>query len=266
MEGGIVMIDFDCHAHIYETVTSIAGARYVPTAPAPLTTWRDFQSQYGLKGGVIVQVSFHGTENSELCAALAKLDRQRFAGVAVVAIEASDAQLDRLVKAGVRGIRWNLVRGKDIPDLKTKEVQDLLAKLRARDLHLELHLEGPRLAPILPQLVDQGVRIVVDHFGLPSDPNPMRDPLIAAMAKLADATSLFFKFSGHYRSAFDVTGHAKEILTAIGDNHIVWGSDWPHTQHETETDFGTARSFCDAWGITSDGAAASDLYNIHLDP
>lgn len=30
------MIEFDCHAHVYETVTPVDGARYVPGSPAPL--------------------------------------------------------------------------------------------------------------------------------------------------------------------------------------------------------------------------------------
>ena len=32
------MIQFDCHAHVYETVTAVKGARYVPAAPAPLAS------------------------------------------------------------------------------------------------------------------------------------------------------------------------------------------------------------------------------------
>lgn len=259
------MIDFDCHAHVYETVTAVAGARYTPATSAPLQSWLDLQDQHGLKGGVIVQVSFLGTDNSELCGALAKLNPNRFAGVAVVPVDISNADLDHLVDAGVRGIRWNLVRGKTIPDMNTPEVQDLLAKLRQRDLHLELHLEGPRLAPILPHLVDQGVRIVVDHFGLPSDPDPKRDSMIRTTASLTDVSMLYFKFSGHYRTAFDVTGHAQDIRSKISDEHIVWGSDWPHTQHEKETNFAAVSALRDAWSIGSDGAAASELYNISLE-
>lgn len=259
------MIDFDCHAHVYETVAAVAGARYCPATPAPLQNWLDLQDRHSLKGGVIVQVSFLGTDNSELCSALAKLDLNRFAGVAVVPMDISDAGLDHLVDAGVRGIRWNLVRGKAIPDVNAPEVQGLLAKLRARNLHLELHLEGARLAPVLPQLVDQGLRIVIDHFGLPSEPNPLRDPMIKSTNSLSDATSLYFKFSGHYRTAFDVTGHAQEIRSKIGDQHIVWGSDWPHTQHEKEVNFSAVRQARNAWSIGSDGTAASELYNISLE-
>lgn len=259
------MIDFDCHAHIYEKVTAIPDARYVPTAPAPLSTWLELQQRHSLKGGVIVQVSFLGTDNSELYAALAKLDIKRFAGVAVVPLDARDETLDHLAMAGVRGVRWNLVRGKHLPDLTSASVQRFLGKLRQRNLHLEVHMEGPRLAPILARLTNQGVRIVVDHFGLPSEPNPKQDPLIVAMQSLADASSLYFKFSAPYRSPFDLTAHASELLSKLENHHAVWGSDWPHTQHETETDFASVRSRCDTWGFKSDSSAVKDLYGIGLD-
>lgn len=256
------MINFDCHAHIYEKVTAIAAARYIPSAPAPLSQWLEHQRRHAIKGGVIVQVSFLGTDNSELCSALSKLDSKRFAGVAVVALDVSDEALDQLVTTGIRGIRWNLVRGKDIPDLASKPVQMFFDKLRQRNLHLEVHLEGPRLAPALARLTDQGVRIVVDHFGLPSEPSAGRDPLIMATDNLADTSSLYFKFSAHYRSPFDVTAHASALLSKLEEHHVVWGSDWPHTQHETATDFASVRSLCDTWGLDSDVSAVQALYGI----
>ena len=259
------MIGFDCHAHIYEKVASVPGARYVPSTPAPLENWLTHLRHHRIKGGVIVQISFLGTDNTELCAALAKLDRKCFAGVAVVDLDVTDQALANLVNVGVRGIRWNLVRGKGIPDLSSQAVQGFLRRLHRHDLHLEIHLEGPRLAPILAPLTDQGVRIVVDHFGLPSDPDPNCDPLVMATNSLTDASSLYFKFSAHYRSQFDVTGNAHVLLSKLDDGHIVWGSDWPHTQHEDENAFSIARSLCDDWGLKSDSAAARDLYRIELE-
>lgn len=256
------MIDFDCHAHVYEKVASVPDARYVPNGPAPLSTWLKHLQRHALRGGVIVQVSFLGTDNSELCTALDKLDLNRFAGIAVVPLDVGDDTLDNLVRAGVKGVRWNLVRGKSMPDLTSDLVQSFFQKLRERYLHLEVHMEGPRVAPALAQLTDQGVPIVIDHFGLPSDPTPDRDPFIAAIETLTDTASLYFKFSAHYRSPFDMTGYASTLLSKVGADHIVWGSDWPHTQFESATDFASVQSLCDKWGLKSDRAAVRDLYGI----
>lgn len=84
------MIHYDCHAHVYEHIAAVTGARYTPTVPAPLAHWRQHLQTHGLRGGVIVQVSFLGTDNTQLCAALAQLDSAHFAGVAVVSPSVDD--------------------------------------------------------------------------------------------------------------------------------------------------------------------------------
>lgn len=256
------MIGFDCHAHVYEDVSAIPGARYRPKTPAPLSSWMENLKKHNLSGGVIVQVSFLGSDNSQLCAALAKLDRKRFCGVGVVPLDVDDEALDVLVEAGVRGVRWNLVRGSELPDLAAPLTLAFFAKLRARRLHLEVHLEGPLLARRLASLLSQGVALVVDHFGLPSDPNPNADPMISAVRGLSDRSNLFFKFSGDYRSAFDLTAHAEHLLEALPSDHVVWGSDWPHTQHEDRTTYAKTYQAIENWGCWGDRRAATTLYDL----
>lgn len=256
------MIAFDCHAHVYETVTPIKGARYVPSAPAPLADWQAHLQQRGLKGGVIVQVSFLGTNNAQMCSALAQLDRSRFAGVGAVALDVSEAELERLAAAGMRGVRWNLVGGARLPDLGEQKLKLFLRRLRARDMHLEIQIEGPRLAKNLPALSDLGVNIVVDHFGLPSTLLPKDDPMIQAVSALKDRSSLYFKFTAPYRVQFDVRPHGEELLSLLPTGHVVWGSDWPHTQHESRTSYSEVWSASSQWRELSDKAAVRRLYGI----
>lgn len=256
------MIEFDCHAHVFEQVSAIAGARYVPVAAAPLQTWLGHLERHHLKGGVIVQVSFLGADNSELCRALQQLDPRHFAGVAVVALDVSDAELDRLLAIGVRGLRWNLVRGADIPDLKSRVVRSFLKRLNARDMHLEVHLESPRLAKIIGPLLAFGGTVVVDHYGLPSDPNPQRDPWLQAIARIEDLSGLYVKFSGAYRSAFDTDPHARALSDRLPADRVLWGSDWPHTQHETEVNYDEVAAARSNLGIETDGDAVRRLYGF----
>ncbi|MEO0624699.1 MAG: amidohydrolase family protein [Pseudomonadota bacterium] len=256
------MIGFDCHAHVFEDTAVVAGARYRPVSPAPLSEWLAHQRAHGLKGGVIVQVSFLGTDNTQLCAALSKLDRQLFCGVGVVPLDVEDKALDALVAAGIRGLRWNLVRGGDVPDMEAALTQTFFEKLRRRNLHLEVHLEGPRLAKLLGPLSAQGVAVVVDHFGLPSEPDPAADPMINAVRGLSDRSTLFFKFSGHYRSPFDLAPHAHALREALPSEHVVWGSDWPHTQYEARTSYGRTHKAIRDWGCWHDGPAVSLLYGV----
>lgn len=258
------MIAFDCHAHVYEKVRPVSGARYVPADPAPLAAWLSHQAAHDLRGGVIVQVSFLGADNTQMCDALARLDSRLFAGVGVVPLGVEDAELKRLIGSGMRGVRWNLVRGATIPDLGAETTQRFLAKLRDNGLHLEIHLEGPRLAPLLPALTDQGINLVVDHFGLPSEPKPESDPLIRSVGGLADSSTLYFKFAAHYRVPFDIRPHATALLSLLHDNRVVWGSDWPHTQHESGNSYEKVRSLSSSWAEFSDRDAVADLYGLRV--
>lgn len=154
------------------------------------------------------------------------------------------------------------MRGAAVPDLQDRTIRALLQKLRARDMHLEIHLEGPRLAPILPALSELGVRVVIDHFGLPSETVPKDDPMLRAVSDLSDRQALFFKFSAHYRVPFDVAPHAQELLSLLPSDHVVWGSDWPHTQHEERANYAGVWALSSCLGVVSDRAAVRTLYGI----
>lgn len=258
------MINFDCHAHVYEAVTAVPGARYTPNAPARLSDWQSNLEKHGLKGGVIVQVSFLGTDNSELCAALARLEPRRFAGVAVVRPDVSPSEIDRLAASGVRGFRWNLVRGAALPDLEDPVVRLFLDRVFTRDMHLELHLEGPRLARWIDPLLHMGGKVVVDHFGLPSEPDPKDDPFLSKLAAVQNRSNLYIKLSAPYRSAFDLTPHAAYLNEAFGRERLVWGSDWPHTQHEADVNYATVAECRRQLETLSDAAAVQDLYRISV--
>ena len=152
-------------------------------------------------------------------------------------LDVGDPELAHLTSCGVRGVRWNLVGGAVIPDLKTARVQDFLGKLRTHDLNLEVHLEGARLAAHIAQLADQGLKIVVDHFGLPSDATPASDPFINAVRNMESNRNVFIKLSAPYRTHFDIMPHLECLLDVLSPDQTVWGSDWPHTQHENTVDY-----------------------------
>jgi predicted TIM-barrel fold metal-dependent hydrolase len=235
---------FDCHAHVYETVYSaVPHPRYLPDRTAPRAAWVEHQLANGIAGGVIVQISFLGTDNSEMLKALRALGTNRFRGVAVVGVDIGAEELQALKGEGVCGVRWNLVKGAALPDLTDDRVRTFLRRLNQAGLHLQIQLEGDRLGPYLRELAPLANRIVIDHFGIPTTPSPSEEPWIAALKDVAPSSDLFVKFSGPYRSTVDVVPHAEVILEELGPGRVIWGSDWPWTNYEDRHSYAD----CLAW-------------------
>lgn len=253
------MFRFDCHAHVYERVVPAGSVRYVPDCPAPLTQWRTKIAGHGLKGGVIVQVSFLGTDNSQLLAALVQLDGRSFAGIAVTGLDVPDAELERLYQGGVRGLRWNLVDDTPLPDLESETVRRLAGRMRDFGMHVEIQLESQRLAGWLEPLSRLGVPVVIDHVGLPVSPDAEHEPWIGALADIADRSPFFVKLSAPYRGVADPRGHIAKLYRLLGDGRFVWGSDWPHTRHEDRAVYDGLLALADDF---DDAAAAKVLYGI----
>ena len=254
------MINFDCHAHVYEHVTAVPGARYVPGAPAPLDTWLRLQSGHGLRGGVIVQVSFLGTDNSQLLEALSTLDRDRFAGIACVPLDSPEAVLRDLGEAGIRGVRWNLVSGATLPDLADKTVGRFLDLLQAYDMHIEVQLESRRWADYLPALSRAPVPVVIDHMGLPTCADPQHEPWLNALETSPTREPFFVKLSAPYRGVPEARGHLDRLTTLLSADRFLWGSDWPHTRFEDKASY--AGCLEDLSGRFDDEDAARCLYGI----
>src|SRR3954453_3718265 len=112
--GGVVAVD--THAHVFTRRLALAGdRRYAPSYDAPAAAYLGMLDRNGMSHGVLVQPSFLGTDNSYLLEALRREPR-RLRGIAVVAPETAPNELRRLDRAGVVGLRLNLI-GQPDPDL-----------------------------------------------------------------------------------------------------------------------------------------------------
>lgn len=222
----------DSHAHVFDdNCIYLDGARYRPSRMAPPNNYLKLLDASGIDGAVLVQPSFLGTDNSCLCDTIAARPG-RLRGVAVVAADVTDGQLADLHGHGVRGVRLNLI-GLPDPDFTAPSWRRWLAAVRDAGMALDLHAAGDRWARLLPPLLDQGMTVVVEHLGRPDG----RDPLACAgfRAVLAAAASgrAWVKLSAPYRMAAGVAERAvAPLLDSYGPGRLLWGSDFPWTQHE----------------------------------
>jgi len=239
MSGAITGID--THAHIFSPDQPMAATRrYTPDYTARLEDWLAHQDRNGLSHGVLIQPSFLGTDNSLIAAALAR-HPGRLRGVAVVDPEISEAELYQMHSRGFVGVRLNLV-GRILEDYAQPHWQLFFRRIARLGWQVEIQRRFEDLPQVVPAIAEAGARVMIDHFGLPQGGiDPEKPAHRAVLTMLADTPRAWVKLSAPYRSGLGTAEAAASFLhlrVAMGGiDRMVWGSDWPHTQHEAETGY-----------------------------
>ena len=241
-------IVIDTHAHVFHRGLKLApGRRYAPDYDAPLSLYLEQLNQNGTTNGVLVQPSFLGTDNSYLVDCV-KQSAGRLRGIAVVDPTISSQDILALDKAGIVGIRLNLV-GQPLPDLTAAEWKTLLANLKSADWQVEIQRNASDLVGLVPQLLDAGVAVVLDHYTLPDQKLGVDDPAFRSILKFGATKRVWVKISAPYRNGPDGEAFARQayplLRASFGLDHLLWGSDWPHTQFEKTESYAKNRRFLD---------------------
>jgi len=242
----------DAHAHVFVRGLPLAAQhRHAPDYDATLDAYAGHLLANGISHAVLVQPSFLGTDN-RFFLDVAKRYPRRFRGVAVVDCAVTDTELALLDSTGVVGIRLNLI-GLPVPQLSAPEWQRLLAHVNALGWHVEVHREAVDLHVVVGPLLEQGCTVVVDHFGRPDPRTGANDPGFGYLLSVAATGRVWIKLSAAYRSASGDDGTAlgtaltSQLLDAYTPERLVWGSDWPHTQHQQLVDYDATRRALDQW-------------------
>jgi 2-pyrone-4,6-dicarboxylate lactonase len=227
----------DCHAHICGPAARYPyyEKRIYTPADCLMTTYREMLKVLGVQRGVLVQPSFYAADNSVLLGALQD-GGPNFRGVAVVANDVGDAELQRLHDAGVRGVRVNVV---DTTEAKGVLPMERLSALAARVKPLGWHMEFLAHVNEFPELdrmfKDFPVDIVFGHLGYVPTGEGVQNPGFQALLRLMKARRAWTKLTGPYRISpghhpfADTNAFAAALFEAAPDR-IVWGTDWPHVK------------------------------------
>ena len=197
--------------------------------------------------GVLTAPSFYGTDNSLL---LDALDRAggRLRGTVIVDAEIDRASLAAMGTRGAVGIRLNWVRRPTLPDVAAANYRRLLESVRDLDWHVEIYLEGPLLAKILPVIRESGAKVVVDHFGSPDPAQGLACGGFKAVLDGVRAGDTWVKLSAPYRQGgADPRGYVDALLDAGGPQQLVWASDWPFVSHEDEITYADCVKWLRDW-------------------
>ncbi|MCG8509236.1 MAG: amidohydrolase family protein [Rhodospirillales bacterium] len=230
----------------------MGGRRYTPTEDARVETYLGLLNENGLTGALLVQPSFLGTDNGFLLDVLARARHEwkslTLKGVAVLDPSTSVETLWKLKEAGIVGARLNCF-GRPVPDLESGLWSGFLARVEEMGWHVELHLEGARLAPVLDRLCAINSKVVVDHFGLPDaalPPELLTPPHDGVHVKCSAPYRVFPDLP--VRLAAERCGEfTRQLLDSIGPRRLIWGSDWPWTQHIKGQSYADTLNWWEVW-------------------
>ncbi len=225
----------DCHVHVFgdpKQYPFFSGRSYTPPT-ASVAELKQLLSALRLERVVIVQPSVYGTDNSctiDGMRALGNVAR----GVAVIDDKTTDADLDAMGKAGIRGIRLNLATaGVTDPAVARQRFQNAVARAKGRGWHIQFNTQPSIIAALSDMFQASPVPIVIDHFGGASAAAGTTQPGFQAMVDLVKSGKAYVKISGSADSVStqadlaDVAPLARALVSA-NPQRILWGTNWPH--------------------------------------
>ena len=225
----------DAHCHVFgpgDVFPYAPQRKYTPCDAGKEALWA-LRDHLGFERNVIVQATCHGNDNRALVDALLH-SGGRARGVASVAADITDAELEALHAAGVRGTRFNFV--KRLVDFTPREVlADIAARIAPLGWHVVVYFEAQDLPELEPFFTSLPTTVVVDHMGRPDVRKPLDGPEFQRFLNfMAGHENVWSKVSCPERLSVsgppgydDVVPFARRVVDGFPER-VLWGTDWPH--------------------------------------
>lgn len=232
----------DAHCHVFgpgDVFPFAAERKYTPcdASKHQLFALRD---HLGFARNVIVQATCHGADNAAVVDALLAANGKA-RGIATVKRNISDAQLQALHAAGIRGVRFNFV--KRLVDFTPKdELMEIAGRIAPLGWHVVIYFEAVDLPELMDFFVSLPTTVVVDHMGRPDVTKPVdstefglfidfmrRHENVWSKVSCPERLSVSGPraLNGEPHPYRDVIPFAKTLVETFPDR-VLWGTDWPH--------------------------------------
>ena len=233
----------DAHCHIFGPAATFPYAperRYTPP-DAPKEHLRALHEHLGLARAILVQASCHGTDNRAMLDAIAWArgfePRGAWRGVAMVAKNVTDRELEALAEGGVRGVRFNFVQHLGgAPDLEAFD--RVTGRIAALGWHVVLHLDAEDILTYRARIERLTVPFVIDHMGRVKAEHGLQQKPFRMLLDLMQNDLAWVKVSGSERISSagkpfrDAIPFAQALIEAAPDR-VLWGTDFPHPNVKT---------------------------------
>ena len=232
----------DAHCHVFGpgNVFPYAPERKYTPCDASKEQLFALRDHLGFDKNVIVQATCHGSDNRALVDAL-KAANGKARGVATVNRSVTDAELQGMHTAGVRGTRFNFV--KHLADFTPREVLlEIANRIAPLGWHVVIYFEAIDLSELYDFVTALPTSVVVDHMGRPDVTKPVDGPEFELFVKMMrEHSNIWSKVScperlsvsgpkalnGEQNAYADVVPFAKRLVETFPDR-VLWGTDWPH--------------------------------------
>jgi D-galactarolactone isomerase len=219
----------DTHMHFYDTRFPFAKGAKITHGDALVPDYLKVRQRLGIDRTVIIQPAGYGTDNRVTLDALKELGDSARA-VVVVDQSVTDAELNRLTKLGVRGIRFFMLGG----FLPWEILEEMAARVTNFGWNVNLQLDGRDFPERLALIQKVKGTLVIDHTGKFLEPVKPDHPSFRVMMNLLDNGKTWVKLSAPYETSkagaphYDDVGALAKELVKKAPERMLWASNWPH--------------------------------------
>lgn len=234
----------DSHFHVFGPHSKFPYASDRPFTPtdAPKEDLFRLHAFLGFERGVFVQSTCHGSDHAVLVDLLEAGDG-RYRGVALLKPDMAEAEVERLDDAGVCGLRLNYYFPHLGAPLPYAEMRKIIALAEPYGWHIANHLGGDGIIEHYDFLASIEAPVVIDHMARINVEEGVNGKAFSALRRLLDRGNVWVKLSGADRISKQPGSYADAVpfaraLAAHAPERIVWGTDWPHPNHNAMPDDG----------------------------
>ena len=219
----------DTHMHFYDAAVPSASGAPMPgnyTLPA----YRALQQRLGLERVIVVQPNAYRDDNRVTTDAVKAIGAGARA-VAVVRADVTDAELERLTRAGAVAQRiFNLPNG----TIPLAGMDPIMARVQPFGWHANIQLDGRDLPKHEAQIRRLPGRFVIDHVGKYLEPVPTEHESFKSLLRLVDTGRCWVKLSAPYETSrrgaprYEDVGALAKALIKAAPERMLWASNWPH--------------------------------------
>jgi predicted TIM-barrel fold metal-dependent hydrolase len=223
----------DCQVHIFGASEDFPESNLPGDANATIAALKNRLDIAQIARAVVVQPTLYGVDHRALLSALAQ-DPVGLRGVATIDDRVTEAELDALHEAGVRGARFGL-GGSLQPMLPEAELLRNVQRIWKKGWHAKIVCNAASLIAGQSLISRLEADVVIDHLGGldPLDPDFERHLLaIQDLLRRPNVWMLIANADRRSRAAdFSDFIPAVSALIETAPDRCIWGSDWPHLRY-----------------------------------